>query len=103
MSIRLIAAILLMLCCPGKMTAQAKVKELEYKIIELKKNSFGYDIYQDGKMIVHQNSIPAVEGNKGFTTRKKAAKVARLVIIKIKNGEMPPAVTKEEMKKIGAL
>ncbi len=93
---------LLMLCSPCKMAAQVKAKGLEYKIIELKKNSFGYDIYQAGKIIVHQNSIPAVEGNNGFTTREKAAKVARLVIMKIKKGEMPPAVTKEELKKIGA-
>ena len=54
-------------------------------------------------MIIHQNSIPAVGGNTGFASKQKATKVAKLVIAKIKKGEMPPAVTREEMKKIGAL
>lgn len=103
MAIRLLTAIMLLLCYPGEIVAQSKAKKLEYKIIRLSTKGFGYDIYQDGKIIVHQSSMPAVEGNRGFTTRQKAAKVAKLVIIKIKRGEMPPAVTKEEMKKIGAL
>ena len=103
MAIRLLTAMMLLFCYPGEITAQPKAKGLGYKIIRLSTSGFGYDIYQDGKMIVHQNSIPAVEGSKGFTTKEKAIKVAKLVIMKIRKGEMPPAVTKEEMKKIGAL
>src|SRR6187455_1853745 len=33
---------------------------------------FGYDIYVDNSLKVHQPHIPAVSGNKGFSTEEKA-------------------------------
>ena len=54
-------------------------------------------------MMIHQPSAPGLPGNEGFKTKAAAQKVADLVIQKIKNGEMPPSITKEEMQKIGAL
>jgi hypothetical protein len=39
-------------------------------------------------------------GNEGFKTKADAEKVAKLVIDKIKRGEMPPTVSVEEMKKL---
>jgi hypothetical protein len=54
-------------------------------------------------MCIHQNSIPGVAGINGFTTIEKAEKVAQLVVTKIQNGEMPPTVSLEEMKAVGAL
>ena len=107
MANKIILSAMLLLLFTGLAPAQKpgckKVKALSYVIIETGKNSFGYDIYQNGKMIIHQNSIPAIRSNRGFTSKQKAAKVASLVITKIKKGEMPPAVTEEEIKKLGAL
>ena len=57
-------------------------------------------MYADGRLIIHQNIIPAMPGNEGFKTKADASKVAQLVIGKIKKGEMPPTVTIEEMKKL---
>jgi len=65
------------------------------------KNTFGYDISMEGKMMIHQPSIPGLPGNKGFDTKEQAEKVARLVMGKIEKGEMPPTVTTEELKNLG--
>ncbi|MBK7149555.1 MAG: DUF4907 domain-containing protein [Bacteroidetes bacterium] len=42
-------------------------------------------------------------GHEGFKTKETAAKVAELVISKMKEGLMPPTVTEEELKKLKAL
>lgn len=74
--------------------------KLSYKIIDAANKTFGYDIYADDKLMIHQKSIPALPGNDGFKTKAGAEKVAQLVIEKIKKGEMPPTVTIEEMKEL---
>ncbi|MEO6330893.1 MAG: DUF4907 domain-containing protein [Ginsengibacter sp.] len=71
-----------------------------YKIIDAPNKTFGYDIYADDRMMIHQPSIPGVPGNEGFKSKADAVKVGQLVIGKIKKGEMPPTVTIEEMKKL---
>jgi len=50
--------------------------------------------------MIHQTSAPALSGNEGFKTKKDAAKVALLVIEKVKKGEMPPTISIDEMKKL---
>ena len=66
-------------------------------------NSWGYDVYRNGKLTIHQPSIPAVAGNKGFVKRSDAERTAELVIEKMKAGMMPPTVTIEDLKKINVL
>ena len=80
-------------------SANANTK-LAYKIIDAPNNTYGYDVLADGRLLIHQKSIPAMPGNDGFKTKADASRVAQLVIGKIKKGEMPPTVTIEEMKKL---
>ena len=77
--------------------------KLTYKIIDAANHTFCYDVYADGKLMIHQTSIPAVPGNEGFKTKADAEKVAQLAIAKIKKGEMPPTISIEEMKKLGVI
>jgi len=74
--------------------------KLTLKIIDAPNHTYGYDVLADGRLVIHQKSIPATPGNEGFKTKADASKVAQLVIDKIKKGEMPPIVTIEEMKKL---
>jgi hypothetical protein len=74
--------------------------KLTWKIIDAPNHTYGYDVLADGRLIIHQKSIPAMPGNEGFRTQANASKVAQLVTGKIKKGEMPPTVTIEEMKKL---
>lgn len=84
---------------PGK---YSNVK-LEYKIIPALNNTFGYDIYEDEKLLIHQSTIPGMPGYEGYKTKALAEKAAQLVIQKIKKGEMPPAISIVEKKKLQAI
>jgi len=77
--------------------------KLTHKIIDAPKHTYGYDVFADGRLMIHQTSAPALPGNEGFKTREEATKVALLVIKKIKKGEMPPTISIDEMKKLGVV
>jgi len=70
------------------------IEKFTYKVIDAPANTFGYDVYGDGKLIIHQTSIPAMPGNKGFATKKDAEKVDELFIEKNRKGNMPQTVSK---------
>jgi hypothetical protein len=74
--------------------------ELTFKCIETEKGTFGYDIYTDGKMLIHQPTIPGVSGNLGFRSKDDAEKVARLVVGKLKKKLMPPTVSVDELRRL---
>ena len=61
---------------------------------------WGYDIYKNGKITIHQPNIPAIEGNSCFKTRQQAISTAELVVKKLKNNVFPPSLTKEEVEQI---
>ena len=73
-------------------SAYANTK-LTYKVIDAPKHTYGYDVFADGRLMIHQSTAPALPGNEGFKTKEDAAKVALLVIEKIKKGEMPPTIS----------
>ena len=80
-------------------SAYANTK-LTYKIIDAPKQTYGYDVLADGRVVIHQTSVPALPGNEGFKTKEDASKVAALVIGKIRKDEMPPTVSIDEIKKL---
>src|ERR1017187_5782742 len=77
-----------------------KKASYSYTIIYAANNTWCYDIYKEKHLLIHQPSIPGLPGNEGFKTKADAEKIAKLVIEKIKKGEMPPTVTIDEMKKL---
>lgn len=64
---------------------------------------YGYKIYENGKLFIHQPHIPAISGNKTFTSAEKAQTTADFVIYKLEKGISPPSVTKEELDSLGVL
>ena len=76
---------------------------LTYKIISAPKGTWCYDILAEGRLMIHQPSVPGLPGNEGFKTKAGATAVAKLVIEKIKKGEMPPTIELAEMKKLKAI
>ena len=84
--------------------AEAMAKSnIQYFVIKVSEQQYGYSIFIDGRLYIEQTSIPAIQGESGFPTIDDADKVARLVIEKIKKGELPPAVTIEELTSLGVL
>jgi len=65
-------------------------------------NYWGYDIYKDKKLLIHQPNIPAIEGSRGFSSEQKAIEVANLTIKKLQSGIMPPTISIEELDSLKA-
>jgi hypothetical protein len=80
-----------------------KNSKIIFNLIPGINKTWGYDILVNNKLTIHQPSVPAMPGNEGFKTKEGAEKVARLVIKKMKKGEMPPSVDAEELKKLKAI
>ena len=85
---------------PDPKSKKSSMAEYSYKIIPGSNNTWGYDIFVNTKLSIHQSSIPALSGNNGFKTKEDADKVAELVISKMKRGEMPPSVSLAELKEL---
>ena len=75
--------------------------EITIKIIPSFNDTFGYDVFVNGRSLIHQPSIPGLPGNEGFATKEKAQAVAEFVVRKIRNNEMPPTVTSEDLNAMG--
>jgi hypothetical protein len=80
-----------------------KNAKLTDSIIPAANNTWCYDIYVEDRLFIHQPSVPGLPGNEGFKTKENAEKVAKRVIEKIKNGEVPPSISIEELKKLNVL
>ena len=65
-------------------------------------NYWGYDIYKDSNLFIHQPNIPAIKGNRGFSSEQKAIAVANLTIQKLRSGIMPPTIRIEELDSLKA-
>jgi len=90
---------------PTEVEQENPYKDAEIKavIIPSEDDTFGYDIYLYDAILIHQPSRPGLSGNLGFATAEDAMKVAELVIRKIRNNEMPPTVTIQELKGLEVL
>ncbi len=70
----------------------------QYKIIPAPHNTWGYDILRNNQIYIHQPNRPGLPGVEGFSTKRDAIKVAKLVLAKINKGEMPPTISPGELK-----
>jgi len=48
--------------------------KLTYQIIDAPNHTYGYDVLPDGRLMIHQKSIPATPGNEGFKAKADAEK-----------------------------
>jgi hypothetical protein len=107
-TIRLLFLLIFLLSVPAAgQSAQAHKKTaahksspvLKVRIIAAESGTWGYDIYSDNRLYIHQPSVPGLAGNKGFRTKGQAQKAAAIVCQKIRKGIMPPTVSIEELRK----
>jgi len=87
----------------GKQENPYAKAEITIQIIPSTNNTFGYDILLYRRPLVHQPNIPGLPGNEGFTTKDRAQTVADFVVKKIRNNQMPPTVTMEDLNNMGVL
>jgi hypothetical protein len=74
-------------------------KHINFKTFKIKKG-WGFDILVNDKIFIHQPSIPAINGNLPFKTKRDAKKIAKLMIFKICNDITPPSITLEEINNL---
>jgi hypothetical protein len=76
----------------------------DHVLVELKpfqtSKGWGYNIYTDGKVYIHQDIVPALPGNRGFRTKEDAMAIGTKVYERLKAGQMP-MVTAEEVQQMG--
>lgn len=80
-------------------------EKIDYEaiVLEISTSEFGYQIMKNGELLIEQKNIPAVQGNKTFSSRSDAQKVAIFAVNKIKNGSFPPTISIEELDSLGIL
>lgn len=88
-----------------KVTDSKHKLEPVYTIITVDQADFGwgYQILKDGKLMIDQKHIPAIQGNKGFSSQETATRTADFIVKKIKNGEFPPTLSIEELDSLKVL
>ena len=84
---------------------QARVKwKKEHVLVELRPvktaQGWGYDILANGKVFIHQPTVPAIQGQHSFRTKEGALAVGQKVVDRITQGQMP-MVTTEEVQQMG--
>lgn len=77
--------------------------EFSVAVIENQDATWGYQLLKDGKLMIDQKNIPAIQGNRGFSTKEKAELMGSFILQKVKNGGFPPTVSIEEMDSLGVL
>lgn len=50
---------------------------------------WGYDVYRNDALYIHQEYMPSVEGRIGFPTEAQAKKIGALVVEKMKRTDLP--------------
>jgi len=74
---------------------------LQVEAIPLHSNAgWGYEIVVGHKVFIHQQFIPAIQGEKAFATKEDAMKTADLVVSKIVKGKVP-SITMSDLSSLG--
>jgi len=108
----ILSIILTLTGCTSPPTELNTLKEKENKtatapmyqvVITENNDGFGYQILKDGKLVIDQPTIPAIQGNQFFSTREKAQKTADYLTEKLKKGIFPPTLAVEELDSLDVL
>jgi Domain of unknown function (DUF4907) len=73
----------------------------QFEITTLQSASgWGYQISQNGKLVIDQPAIPGRPGNLGFQTEEDAIKVAELVKSKLLAKDFPPSISEADLQNL---
>ena len=76
-------------------------KGLSYNCFKTE-NGWGYDVFANDRIIIHQPFLPGKSGLSGFGSEKEAGADAQNVIEKIKSGEYP-LFSQKQLQRPGVL
>lgn len=73
-----------------------------YSRIIVVENGYGYQIFEGEQLLIRQEFIPAINGNKAFQSKSDAEMVAKRVMEKIQK-KLPPTIDIQELTDLGIL
>jgi hypothetical protein len=83
------------------LTLQKKSTDFAYICFQNTDKTWGYDILRLQKVFIHQPTMPAITGVKGFGSKESASKIAELTIKKLEaNPNEFPTITTEELERL---
>ena len=88
---------------PNKASTNEQISTFRFETIFDPQLGWGYDIYQQDVLKIHQPHIPVIQGLKGFENANDAALVAKKVLEKLDAGMMPPTLTEQELIQLGVI
>lgn len=88
---------------PQKASTNEQISTFHFETIFDPQIGWGYDIYQQDVLKIHQPHIPVIQGLKGFENATDAALVAKKVVEKLDAGMMPPTLTEQELIQLGVI
>jgi hypothetical protein len=94
---------------PAVLPSSVPTEELEIRTFEVidsttkSSKGWGYDLYVDKQRMIHQPIIPAIPGNKPFSSEDKAKRAGLFAIAKIKKTGSLPVLTVEELDSLGVI
>ncbi len=84
-------------------TTVIAIPSYSFEVFETPALGWGYKIFDNGTLFINQPHIPAIPGNKGFSTKAKAEITANFAITKMEQGFVPPTISPEELDSLGVL
>lgn len=88
---------------PQKAIDNQQISTFRFETIFDPQLGWGYDVYQQDVLKIHQPHIPVIQGLKGFENANDAALVAKKVIEKLDAGMMPPTLSEQELIQLGVI
>ncbi len=82
----------------GSAAAPPPVPELSFFVLP-DGQGYGYEITLGSRVFIHQEVVPALEGNRRFRTREEARLVGAAVLERVKNN-LSPGLTREEVENL---
>lgn len=69
-----------------------------YSLLSLDNDTYGYDVYANGVLLLHQPNMPGKPERTGFSSKEDAGKVAQRIILKLQHPVAPPVVSTAELQ-----
>ena len=84
---------------PDKVTSGPATTPCEVRVLRVE-GGFGYEILNEGKVLIRQTQAPALAGLVMIPTAAKARKLGRKVCEKLDKGQWPPSLNAEEVEEV---
>ena len=77
--------------------------KIDIETFQNEDETWGYNIYLEGSLIIYQPNIPGASGLRGFETEELAYETAELVVAKLRESGELPSISEEELRDLDIL